>query len=222
MKILCLIPVKPNLHPVLKHRLVDNVQAMQTQLGSDVIVVMDDMSTGDAHIHTFEERARHITDIRNGMIDKYINLWSQPQFSHILWIDADVDFRPEVILALQSRTPPTGVSAPMVYFERSFRDGRRRFYDTYGFVDMQERMATPEPPHIQGREWAVPMKSVGTFYMVPCLPFRLGYRYQHIPGRTEHYSICQIVAKEPHGKITVYRDLEVVHADLKKYEGKDH
>ncbi len=192
--ILVLIPIKPTLAPALKQRakaLLSEMVAHSTEhwIEAHTRVCPEQ---GDGRPYSAHAAAR------NSMLDRYL----QERHTHILWIDADVvGYPPDLADKLYS-IDSEGIIAPLVLIE-----GANYFYDTRGFLDVDGCFASRNAPYFLDGSNLIPMKSVGTCYLMPAQPRP---RYAPTPDGTEHESVCQ-------GKVHVTRDVTVYHADLPQW-----
>ena len=216
-KILTLIPVKPNLHSKLR-RIIRNIAAQLTAQNTNLQVILDDRGTGDAQVKTLEERVAHTCGIRNGMVEEYL----RPDDTHVFWVDADIigldPTLPNDLLA-RAETSHSCVVAPkvMVYDHK----GRKRFYDTAGFITLEGKWTRPLAPYGyekygMAESSLIPMNGVGCVYMVPAEVYRAGARHEPRPGFTDHLAVCEF-ARGMGYRVALDTSREVFHAWLPHY-----
>ena len=222
-KILTLIPVKPNLHPRLKrmiHVIADNMELVN----SNMDVVFDESGKGDAHVVTLEDRVAHTCGIRNNMVKKNLT----KDYSHVFWVDADIiGLDPTIPGGLLSRSDVgmNSVIAPkvMIFDGR----GRKRFYDTAGFVTPVGKCLQPLAPHgyeqyASESSSLIEMNGVGCVYMVPANVYRAGAQHEARPGFTDHLAVCEFAKMQMGMKVMMDTSREVFHAWLPHYGEKCH
>jgi Flp pilus assembly protein TadD len=205
MFILVLVPVKPNLHPLLKER----AHALAGRLpganpGHRLDVVFDESSPGDGPVAGLEARVRHTAPIRQRMIDRHL----KPDHEAVLWVDADLVAYPADLPTELLRRNPGGVSAPVVLLDHH----PDRFYDVAGFVE-QGRWARLTPPWFDQPGLAFDLDGVGCLYLVPAEVYRTGGRHVSVPGYTDHLAVCTH-ARRLGMPVRAYADLRAYHAFL--------
>ena len=241
MKILVLIPVKPNMNVKLKNTTRRLAKAVTDVCGDLVEVVIDESGSGDSHITPpenkaeslarLQERTLHTSQVRNRLIRAYL----KAAHTHVVWIDGDlVEYTPElpVELVVLSHNR-NAVVAPAVYMEPfgalTFHQMCHanppvdRWYDTAGFV-RHGKWFEPYFPHYanQNKEHAlVECEGVGCFYCVPASVYRTGAFYVPTEGFTEHLSICR-AAKAQGMSSFVWMERRVYHAYLPLYDERSH
>lgn len=211
--ILVLVPIKSNMPDELRRRCLRQVGELRCLLKDRVDVVVDESGPGDSAVGSYTDRLRHISKIRNALLDAYL----RPEHTCVLWVDADIRFDVEVVMSMISC--PNDVVAPMVLMESKDEkgkfEGKERFYDLKGFVE--EGRETPMyPPFFKAVGPMVDLDSVGAFYMVPADVFRAGARYKASQGYTEHYAVCEF-AKKMGRRVVCDTRLKVYHAYLPEY-----
>lgn len=219
-RILTIIPVKPNLNHVLKAKCMQAADAMQ-DANPDMQFMFD--TTPIPKLPTDYTPWSRVTRIRNLILTK-INL---EEWTHLLWIDADVIQYPTDLAAQLLQSNPTGVSAPMIFVEKL----GNHFYDWAAFIIKGKDGIQPfNPKQIFGRNlshsspfWPTEpttriteMDCVGTITLVPTIIYADGTRYLDHPSMTDHYPICR-AARDRGLKVTVNRDIHAVHANLPLY-----
>lgn len=202
--VLVLIPVKPNLHPRLKAR----CEAMAARLPAAnpvhrISIVQDDSGPGDRGITTLAERASHLAEIRQAMVERHLR-----DHDYVFWIDADIVAYAAALPSVLVKRCPAGIAAPLVLLKTR----QRHFYDTAGFVEAGCR-ARCLPPYFDQPGPVFDLDSVGCIYMVPANAYRNGARHESTPGHTEHYSLCR-QAKQMGLPVRAFGDLAAYHADL--------
>lgn len=185
-----------------------------------------------------------ITRIRNAMMDNVP--WQD--FSHLLWIDADLVEFPSDLIDRLMEVNPDGVSAPMVLVE-----GTTGFYDRAAFIIKGTDVVDPNnitflngrnlsfnPPYwpnwsklvhpdMTTKEYmkemptadVVEMDCVGSCLLINTAAYAAGARYEDHPAFTDHYPICKMT-RSLGNKVTVRRDLFTYHANLPLYGEKWH
>lgn len=167
-----------------------------------------------------------VARVRNMMLDRI----DVAQWTHLLWIDADVIHYPADLPTRLLRANPSakGVVAPMVLVENS-----DRFYDWAAFIiegqssvdpGMHEyrpgRNLTHEPPYWPSpRTGVVRMDCVGAVTLVDTdiyLGDGIDVRYSEHPAFTDHYAICE-AARMNDLPVLCDTNTVVYHADLPKY-----
>jgi hypothetical protein len=176
-------------------------------------ICIDFRGPGDAMCKDFEgmERIQNLSDVRQGMVNDYL----RPEHTHVLMVDADVDYTPKTVTSLL-RTSEVDIVAPAVMGEG---DRENDWYDTFAFIDMDSQHATREPPYFDNTSSIVPMWCVGTMYMVPADLFRAGARYRPIKGFTEHLSVCEF-ARGYGRRVLCNREIVVRHPRLDDFGEK--
>lgn len=221
MKILVLIPTKPNIKPEILRISVELEYKMRRACYGLVDTVRDMRGEGDHRIHNLESRAIHVGKIRQEIIEEYL----RPHHTHVLSIDADViRYTPRIPMDLLA-TSSNDVVAPLVTIDRNapdfvFHGHKQRYYDTAGFVE-SGHWCHLFPPFFDSSESIVSLDGVGCFYMVPAEVFRNGGTYEHTTGYTEHFSICK-KAREMGMKVLCNTGLVVEHAWLPMYGEECH
>ncbi len=189
MTILALIPISASGNDALA----SHAWAMAATLEGCEVRVRICAEQGDKRPYSAHAEAR------NAMLDLYL----KEKHTHVLWIDADVVDYPKDLAAQLLARDDAGIIAPVPLIE-----GTNRFYDVYGFIDMQgRRVDRPYPPYPDGE-----MRSVGTCYLANAALYHTGARYAPTKGHTEHYSVCRHAAR-----VSVAGDVVVYHADLPKW-----
>jgi hypothetical protein len=181
-------------------------------------VILDDRGTGDSQVKTLEERVNHTSGIRNAMVQENL----QPDDTHVFWVDADIiglyPLLPTEILN-RPETRSCCVVAPkvMIYDHK----GRKRFYDTAGFVTLDGKWTQPFEPHGYEQHGMmdsplIPMNGVGCVYMVPAEVYRYGAKHESRPGFTDHLAVCEF-ARGMGYRVAMDTSREVFHAWLPHY-----
>ncbi len=212
MKTLVLIPVRPGLPEELKRRCFDQAVALQTMYGSTVEVVLDGDGPGEEGTGGLEGRAARMCAIRQNMINTYLD----SRHTHVLWIDADIFYSPDILERLMG-TESRGIAAPCVLLEGH----PGRFYDIRGFVEPGAKETPMMHPWFRQRGPIVNMNSVGAFYLVLADIYRFGASHTPTIGYTEHWSVCQSALQTGHPVVCDTR-LSVIHAFLPNYGEKAH
>ena len=201
--ILVAIPFLPALPQPLITRMRANADALyEANAGELEVVIMD----GTTHPAPGAPRYSGHAAARNKLIDTYL----KPDHSHVLWIDSDIVSYP-LDLVDQLHAMGDGIVAPLVLIEET-----QTFYDTHGFVDVDGRPFTPQPPYARCRENLIPCQAVGCCYLIPASVYRDRARYRTTPNHTEHFSICQ-AAKSTGLSVQAVRSIRVEHANLPRY-----
>jgi hypothetical protein len=210
MNVLILLPMKPNLHQVLK----DTARALLKRLPQanptlTLEMVIDERGVGDAKIRTLEERVAHTSVIRQGMIDDYL----KPETDFVLWIDADIINYPADLPTKLITRGKGNVAAPFVLFDSH----GRRFYDIAGFIE-KGKWFNLYPPYCQQApvDHCYELDSVGCVVLFPASIYRAGATHKVCKGYTDWFGVCQR-AKELGFKVYAFDDLLAWHADLNKF-----
>jgi hypothetical protein len=196
--ILVLVPINPKMPDALQeraHSLADALHKREIEIGEHTVDIVGEffLEAGDGR--PFSAHAQ----VRNKMLDLFL----KEEYTHVLWIDADVVDYPTDLASRLHALDSEGIIAPLPLVE-----GSARFYDVYGFVDSRgRRRDKPYPPYPVG-----PMQSVGTCYLAPAWLYLDGARYAPTEGHTEHYSICKLAPR-----VSSTDQVIVYHADLPKY-----
>lgn len=225
MRVIVMIPVRPDLNPTLRETAYRN-GGLIPQANPDLSVSVLFGAFPEAKLEGDVRAWSRVSRVRNRMIES-INL---DQFDYVCWIDADVvEYAPDIVGKL-IETNPTGVSAPMVLVERE----TDYFYDWAAFVMRGKDGIEPDniaAQHGRQLEGAAPhwpqepadrvveMDCVGTCYTVPTDVYREAsgapVHLDH-PAFTDHYNLC-LLARLMGRRVTVNRDLRVYHARLPDY-----
>jgi len=207
--VLALIPLKADMHADLKTRALELAYRMPAANPDiNMLTVFDwrrllrdpDDSTPWSKV----------TRVRNSLVDCF-NLSA---FTHVLWIDADLVEYPADLPTRLLQTNRDGVSSLPVFIE----DKENEFYDTAGFVGIDQKHWEVFAPHHEGISGldVVKVSCVGCVYTVPVEIYLSGAKHIDHPTKTDHWSICQAAIKA--GKtITVDMRLRALHANLPKY-----
>lgn len=229
MRILTIIPVKPNLHIQLKERAWKAAAAMDGCNPAHEISYLFDYTPIPSEPGDCRPWSK-VTRIRNKILDS-INLSA---WDYLLWIDADVVSYPPNMPTLLIEANPGGVTAPVVMVE-----GTDAFYDWTAFIFKGASGIQPETRgQIAGRNLmrvselpsdVTEMDCVGTVTMVPTevhrtppltespmLNMRIGARYFDDASRTDHFSVC-LAAREMGRKVCVVKSIVAKHACLPQY-----
>jgi len=203
--VLVLIPIRPGLAPALLERATRCVAALSERedaIGEHQIDVLVRVCAEGGDKQPFSAHAA----ARNRMLDLYL----RPQYTHVLWIDADVVAYPADLVTRLHAIDQCAIVAPFVLIE-----GGARFYDTYAFVDAEGRRAEVGGDELAGGD-LIPMSSVGTCYLAPAALYQDGARYAATEEHTEHWSICQ-AARARGIAVWATRRIVVYHAKLPAY-----
>jgi len=209
MKILAIVPIKKNLNSKLKLRCFENVLKLQTYFQNTIDIYLDDRGPGDSMFMDFcsRERIKVLACVRQSMINDYL----RPEHTHVLMVDADVEYTPKTVTDLL-RTSKVDIVAPAILAV----GGDDWWYDTWGFFDENGKHANKQSPYFDGNKRVVELSSVGTMYLVPADLFRMGAMYRETDGNTEHYSVCAF-AKSKGIKTLCNLDVVVRHPRLDDY-----
>lgn len=223
MKVLVLIPNKPNMHPDLLYRSIkmeilmcickhgielDVIRDFNGDGDQGIDELRDETGIGKADVDILRKRVLHTAPIRQRMIDQYL----KPEHSHVLWIDADViDYSPMLPRELLYTTGGTTITAPRVLLE-NFGE---RWYDTAGFVE-EGHWCNLYPPYFAQTSKTVKLDSVGCVVMIPADVYRRGAKHINMDGFTDWLAICAFA--KTIGIDSVCDQTQTVwHADLRKY-----
>jgi Flp pilus assembly protein TadD len=213
MHILVLIPIKPNLHPLLKQRAHDlSARLPGANPDHTFEVVRDERGAGDDAVTGLESRVRHTAPIRQQLIDNHL----KPTHDAVLWIDADLVAYPADLPTQLLRRNPHGVSAPVVLLDHH----PDRFYDVAGFVE-RGRWARLTPPWFDQPGPVYDLDGVGCLYLVPASVYRAGARHEPTTGYTDHLAVCAH-ARRMGLAVRAYADLRAYHAYLPDFGEKFH
>jgi hypothetical protein len=198
--------MKPTLHTALRERatrLLRSLEAHSYAIGQHPV---------EAHIRTCYETGNGVpysahARARNATLDEYL----RPSHTHVLWIDADIVSYPPDLISRLLAPFTAGIVAPLPLIEDT-----DRFYDVVGFLDIHGKRLPIYPPYLSGDSDLVPMRAVGTCYLIPASIYRDGARYEPTTGHTEHYTVMAAAA-EAGMRISCLRSLTIAHADLPKY-----
>ena len=157
---------------------------------------------------TCNERMSNLSEIRQGMVNSYL----RTEHTHVLMIDADVDYSAKTVIDLM-RTSEKDIVAPAVLGEGE-REGE--WYDTFAFIDVNGIHAIRKSPFFQNESKILPMMCVGTMYFMPADLFREGASYYLIDGFTEHLSVCLFALKSGR-KVLCNQNIIVRHPRLNDF-----
>ena len=214
--LLVMVPMKPSLHPALKHKQRSQLSKMQlANPDLKVEVIVDERGLGDGNPNDLRKRVAHIAPIRQAMLDDYL----EDHHDLVLWIDADIN---DYDVSLPTKLLERGegnVAAPLVLHKDPTMP-ENYFYDNAGFVE-NGGWCDPNPPYFKQPGPKVELDGVGSFYMMPAPVYRAGGRYEASENYTEHYAVC-CKAKEMGYKVFAFTDLIVYHARLMDYGEAQH
>lgn len=165
-----------------------------------------------------------VTRARNRVLSD-LQFWD---YSHLLWVDADVVDYPCDMASRLIDINPEGVTAPLVLIE----DSANLFYDFAASIIKDKslirchdrsrivgRNLQHEPPYwpIEPTERFVEMDCVGTITMVNTNIY-LNDQESYIdhPAYTDHFNICSMARAEGK-KVGIDRECVAWHANLPKY-----
>ena len=207
--VLALIPIKADMHADLKRRALELAGRMPAaNPAMDLVTVFDSRvlakKEGDSTPWS------KVTRVRNTLLDCF----KLSAFTHVLWIDADLVEYPADLPTRLLAANPHGVSSCPVFIE----DREDQFYDTAGFVGLDEKHWCVFAPHHEdaaGRE-VVEVAGVGCLYSVPVPVYLTGARHTDHPTNPDHWTVCQ-AARKMGRSVTVDMRLRALHANLPKY-----
>ena len=220
--LLILIPINSTLHPHLKRKALQLVNALfhDEQNNSLFNIKVETHVDKDKRPKPpWGGKFWHHARVRNHMIETCLDEWAEL----VMWIDADLVDYPTNLPALLYGANPLGVTAPAVLIEGF--DGR--FYDTLGFVENGARTSASRPYFSSSAE-LVELDSVGCCYLTPALLFKSviydsekydGTVHHHsiaATGHTEHWPVMQ-EAKRMGMKVACLQNVHAHHAHLPKY-----
>ena len=218
-KVLVVVPCKPSLPRALADKMLLAVNNLVLGAGVDCSLLLDRAPekplVTDRTPWVLQSRVR----------SKIINSGVWRDFSHLLWVDADIVFLPDKMLDQLLVHNSGGVCAPMVLIE-----GSSRHYDGSAYIqkgtshiapgdrqcDYPGRNFNPYPPYVPDFPEVLDVDSVGTITLVNCDVYRSGCNYEDHATFTDHWGICDR-ALGLGRRVTVSRDLVALHADLPKY-----
>lgn len=217
-KILCLCPMKSNLHPELKLICRENMQRLvEGHPDFEITAIIDERGDGDGAVKNHIQRVQHTAAIRQGMIDDHLK-----DHDFVLWWDADLTVIPNDIISQMFSYCPARektILAPWVFIEKT-----TKFYDTCGFIyldhDGKERKMEHHHPYIrkgmaEGR-YAYEMEGVGCCCIIPASVYKLGAKHEpskERPGYTDWYVVCQFAKKHGYDVMSL-PNVKVAHANL--------
>lgn len=207
--VLALIPIKADMHADLKRRALELAGRMPAANPA-----MDLVTVFDSRVLAKEPGDKtpwsKVTRVRNTLL----GCFKLSAFTHVLWIDADLVEYPANLPKRLLAANPHGVSSCPVFIE----DREEQFYDTAGFVGLDEKHWNVFAPHHEdasGRE-VVEVAGVGCLYSVPVPVYLTGARHTDHPTNTDHWTVCQ-AARKMGRSVTVDMRLRALHANLPKY-----
>lgn len=207
--ILTLIPLKANMHADLKARgiaLASRLPAANPDLNIVNVFDFRHLPKEDGDCRPWSK----VTRVRNTLIECF-NL---NQFSHVLWIDADLVEYPADLPTRLLATNATGISSLPVYIE----DREHDFYDWAAFIGLDlVHWGHPFPHHrdVVGKD-VVDVAGVGCVYTCPVDIYLDGARHEDHPTNTDHWPICE-AARAKGQRVTVDMRMRALHANLPKY-----
>jgi hypothetical protein len=232
-KIIVLIPTKKNINKELLNISLNQedkfIKDAEKDNTYEIKIIRDFSGPGDENlisnntiinISKFPERVKHMCNIRQNLIEKYV---LPNKYDYVLWIDSDIIKYDYSILKtlIDISKKEKAITAPKI-----FLDGfKERFYDIAGFI-INNKWSSIKKPYFgienQSKQY-VELDSVGCFYLVPAEIYYKGgnyIKYQNLKF-TEHYSICKF-GKEMGYKSICCSELEVLHALLYKFNESLH
>ena len=207
--VLALIPLKADMHPDLKRRALELAGRMPAANPSLQIITVFDWRRLPKEPKDSTPWSK-VTRVRNTLLDCF----KLSAFTHVLWIDADLVEYPADMPTRLLQTNAHGISSLPVFIE----DKENEFYDTAGFVGLDEKHWEVFSPHhedMAGRE-VVEVSCVGCVYSAPSWLYQSGVRHTDHPTNTDHWSICQ-AARKAGRSVTVDLRMRALHANLPKY-----
>jgi len=209
VRVLSVIPASPTLPDAIWK------QTMRCAAAMRGTIFIDERKAPECEMKTPWSR---VALVRNQILDD--GLWEQ--FTHLLWIDADIVSFPPTLADDLLASEPEGVAAPLVLIE-----GTRMFYDWAAFIYAGKDTVQPtsrerlrgrnmkvDPPHLPKGVSA--MDCVGAVTLVNTDIYRAGARYEDHPAFTDHYPICK-KCRDMGRRVAINRSVEVFHAALPKY-----
>lgn len=212
MKILTLVPIKPNIHPQLNEHIRGLMKHLPLANSSHTFdIVFDSRGSGDEKISRHIDRCNNMATVRQGMIDDHL-----ADHDAVFWFDADIIKFPLDLPTQLINRGRGGISAPVVVL-----DGHpHRMYDIAGFVE-KGQWSKIDFPWFRQLGPIYELDSVGACYLVPAKVYRDGGRHEKTETYTEHWSICQ-KARHMGLSVLAFADLVAVHADLNNFGEKWH
>jgi len=133
-----------------------------------------------------EPYARH-AGVRNALIADCL----RPEHDAVLWVDADLVQYPATIIPRLDAVRRGGIAAPAVYLDK---EAPGRWYDTGGFIEIENRHTPVWPPHFLQPGPVVNLLSVGCIYLAPAQIYRDGARYAPASPHVEHWPVMRFAA----------------------------
>lgn len=202
MTVLIPMTVRPTLPQGLAREVSRRVESLASEIG-DARVVYDYSEWPKREGENFYAR---LARGRQAMIDRHLT----PDVTDVMWVDADVAYRPTVYRRL--RRASSGVAAPLVLIE-----GTNANYDTAGFRETFEERSGTHPPYFHGKGPVVQLEAVGACVVFPADVHR-NFRFQAMPDsdktwNTEFWLICQHAKKMGYEVVCDTR-IKTYHANL--------
>jgi hypothetical protein len=227
------IPMKPDLHPVIRARQFECLSEMVEDMHSNrfyTSLYIDSLPHATPYVHTHAERQKACSALRNTMIENLQRMTPRP--THVLWIDADVIRYPNELgsTLVKLSIAEKAITAPAVFLDDS--SGKcppYRWYDTAGFIH-ERRRAEETHPWFRTNPKPLPHNpfvlqlngSVGCVYCVPWEVYQTGARYEFAGTTfTEHMPICQ-AALSMGMKVLIDTRLHTYHAYLPDFGERFH
>ena len=227
LNLLIAIPFRKGLHPYLAARMQQLLAAVLEDKGNRMLFEMEsavhenEAIEAPAGVGRWWQQAR----ARNELVSRYV----KQHHDLVLWLDADLVDYPADLPARLYQANPTGITAPMVFVEKTWQ-----FYDLFGFVQ-EGRRSNPYPPYfdrVNGHE-LVELDGVGCCYLMPAwLLGQVAYESRPVDrtrdhplmwetGHTDHWPVMK-AARAADLTIGCLTTLTAYHAYLPKYGEQWH
>lgn len=204
-KICVVIPFKPSLHGILRARAFTLASALPKFNPDHEFTLIFDAQHEPPQLSDSTAWSK-VCRVRNRVVDTLFG--ESCDFSHILWIDADVVQYPMDMPTKLIEVNPNGVTSPLVLTE----DMGNWFYDTAATGLKHEPPYWPVEPTTELAD----VDCTGTIVMMPAHYYFRGIRHEDHPTRTDWWPICQFALEREH-RVCIHRGVVARHANLPKY-----
>lgn len=213
--ILFAIPMKSDLHPILKRRYMNIVSKLVEATNYHVDVGYYREGTNGQGYN--QERYSLVANARNATLDTYL----KDYHDYVFWLDSDVLFVSDYDII--NKMVDISKCNKSVVGIRNHLDGQMpMWYDIAGYVQ-GGNWFKQQPPYCKydrlnnyNNTLTVPgLDSVGLCYLIPACVYQ-EQRYEITEGYTEHYSVCA-KAKELGYNIECILSEYVVHCNHSEY-----